>query len=818
MTAKKKKTLAAIGTVALALVIALGGTFAWQSISQQALNEAAATLNPGGRLHDDFDGRNKDVYVENFTDVADGTPIFARVRLDEYMELGLEAGKDRNLAEDAELTATGLTVVGEGAKINDKTTWTTRTPGSGLADEAGNVYWAWDMDGGKTVYMPTFNKNKDSLKSDVNGTYDGTAPNDKDTHYDDYKTYTVGDSFSDQAVYDDDSNDIEDNGTRTNNETHSAKPTINGTVITMAEWMTRWGTYQATENPTDEDKAQVMGDFWVWDDDGWAYWANAIQPDTATGLLLDGIELTNPPSDSYYYGINVVGQFVTADDIGFLNGTGFYDTSNGKDTIPSENAETLLELLTGQNIDIARVEISIKDTTVYKGESTTVSATVYKGNEEVKDASLEWSVEGAQSENTKISSYSSSQRLSVGLDEPSDEITVVCAYTGADGKTVYSRQPVTLLVRQATLSVSATSSDPVKPGSTLELTATVYRGSKSNSISADSVSWSVSGNTDEATQLSPAIGAATTLTVGENESRGPFTVTASFYDAELKETLTKTYSVTADVPVPLSAKLSAEIREKNIENMNDLDLDYSAYKTVDIGGSDAYVLAVDEGNNRALLGIRYNSRIQWVDDPKSLYNISYSVPWATSHMRLTWASNKLKNNPVLDASAILTDIYTRNPGNLCTTDIILSDSNRKNVNNYATVTEDEKWIITPDKLFLFTEADIRGTDYWGSKQEYISGGAYSYPTADEKDYTYGEKAIIPREILKRAETDTSVRAVILRSPPQEPTYKTTCMLFYQQRRRDVNDVFSDDMLALQYKTTASETAFVGVWVMLSPAE
>ena len=128
MTAKKKKTLTAIGAVALAAVIALSGTFAWQSISQTALNEAAAALNPGGRLHDDFDGRNKDVYVENFTDAADGTPIFARVRLDEYMELGLEAGKDRNLSSDEPLTATGLTVVGEGAQINDKTTWTTRTP------------------------------------------------------------------------------------------------------------------------------------------------------------------------------------------------------------------------------------------------------------------------------------------------------------------------------------------------------------------------------------------------------------------------------------------------------------------------------------------------------------------------------------------------------------------------------------------------------------------------------------------------------------------------------------------------------------------
>lgn len=246
MTAKKKKTLTAVGAVVMAAVMALGGTFAWQSISQTALNEAAATLNPGGRLHDDFDGRNKDVYVENFTDVADGTPIFARVRLDEYMELGLGAGTDRNLEAGFPLTTTGLTVVGADAQINDKTTWTTRTPGGGLADEEGNVYWAWDMDGGQTVYMPTFNKNKDSLKSDVNGTYDGDGTG---TPYNDYKTYTEGEPLEGDAVYDADSNDIEDENVDTVTEEHTAKQTINGTVITMTEWLTRWEAYQALENP-----------------------------------------------------------------------------------------------------------------------------------------------------------------------------------------------------------------------------------------------------------------------------------------------------------------------------------------------------------------------------------------------------------------------------------------------------------------------------------------------------------------------------------------------------------------------------------------
>ena len=60
------------------------------------------------------------------------------------------------------------------------------------------MYWAWDMDGGQTVYMPTFNKNKDSLAADINGTYEGTNPGDE-THYDDYKTYTVGYEVNDDS-------------------------------------------------------------------------------------------------------------------------------------------------------------------------------------------------------------------------------------------------------------------------------------------------------------------------------------------------------------------------------------------------------------------------------------------------------------------------------------------------------------------------------------------------------------------------------------------------------------------------------------------
>ena len=117
---------------------------------------------------------------------------------------------------------------------------------------------------------------------------------DSDIPYDDYVAYTVDQQITADATYDNDNNDVEDDGVRIESETHTAAETINGTVITMEEWATRWAAYQtALEDNPEADPADynVKGNFWVWDADGWAYWANPIEPGTATGLLLDGIEL-----------------------------------------------------------------------------------------------------------------------------------------------------------------------------------------------------------------------------------------------------------------------------------------------------------------------------------------------------------------------------------------------------------------------------------------------------------------------------------------------------------------------------------------------
>ena len=105
MQAKRKKQLSAVVAAILVVVVALTGTYAWRSISQTALNEAASGGNPGGRLHDDFNGSNKDIYVENFGD----TPIFARVQLREYMETGKDAGINKDDPDrDAAPVLTGI--------------------------------------------------------------------------------------------------------------------------------------------------------------------------------------------------------------------------------------------------------------------------------------------------------------------------------------------------------------------------------------------------------------------------------------------------------------------------------------------------------------------------------------------------------------------------------------------------------------------------------------------------------------------------------------------------------------------------------------
>ena len=427
MPSKPQNPVSAVVAAVLVVVIALTGTYAWRSISQTALNEAASGGNPGGRLHDDFNGSNKDIYVENFGDI----PIFARIQLREYMETGKDAGINK---DDPNRDATPVLA---GTDINDISTWTVHTLGDSHASFH-SEYWKWTL-GGETVFMPTFNKNKDSLAADINGTFagpDGDPATDND-RYGDYVNYTLGEQKTGSAVYDADA-DEEDEGEaavegvdiETREETHAAKATQNATVLSMAEW-----------------KAQgaPRGKYWVYDTDGWAYWAEAIQPGEATGMLLDGIELQKNLTD-WYYAIKVTAQFATADDLGSkTDSDGFFQEGM------TDDALLLLSGISGNPAVTVRADGDAKI-----GKTVQFHAVVGAFGEEAADQSVTWAVSGSTSADTVIDTNG---LLTVGADETIDGTLTITAT--ATGGAPYTGQIGTMQVKVGQMTL-----DTIIPGST----------------------------------------------------------------------------------------------------------------------------------------------------------------------------------------------------------------------------------------------------------------------------------------------------------------------------------------------------------------
>lgn len=311
-----KKKLNIAGMLLLLLVIA--GTLAWQSFSQIALNEAShITYSPGGRLHDDFDGVNKDVYIENYGQFGTGEKVFARIQLTEYLEYGEGAGlTDAEKSAIYEGDIPELTIVRgdkqnqeETPDLEDETTWDTYIFGSTPAEEDESIRQYRNLGfGGSTIYIPTFNKDINSLESDINGTYaEADEIEDGRTHYDDYRRYFLGEIITAESRlayrYLDGEVDTYIEGVHYyyREESHQSNRTLTSVVMSMEQWI---------------ERGQPIGPYWVYDQDGWAYWADAIDPQTATGLLLDEIIITEETRGDWFYGVHVIAQIATAGDWG----------------------------------------------------------------------------------------------------------------------------------------------------------------------------------------------------------------------------------------------------------------------------------------------------------------------------------------------------------------------------------------------------------------------------------------------------------------------------------------------------------------------
>ncbi len=737
---KKHKLIFGVAAVTVAAVTLLTGTLAWTSISQEAINEKATFSNPGGRLHDDFDGTNKDVYVENFTDPENnGEPIFARIRLDEYMEIGDGAGlKDGQEGYEQKTAVPAIST----ADINDPATWKTHIPGA--ADDPFHGYFTWKL-GGSTIYMPTFNKNKDSLEADINGTLEGTTPGD-DTHYDDYETYTDGQTKTGDAIYDADENDIDEGaaavvGTNIEkvSEEHTAQSTLTAKVMTMADWIAA---------------GSVPGPFWVYDADGWAYWAQAIQPGEATGLLLDEITQISKPAGKSYYAIHVVSQFATADDIGSEeSGSGFYGPNAGKK--PSENARKLLDQAVaakhriGENgstyldygdntFRLIDVDGSLDPQLICGG------ADMIPGNADDRTDVTVLDIPNETYGSKFLGKLEDGTYLAVGEDGKlgtDDDIIVRGTPELTDGIEEY--WPV------ETMRISAAgNATKVFAGNSLQFTARL--SGKGHLSTNQDVTWTIDGNK----LISTTIESDGKLNVAADETADAITVTAtSIENPSVSETRTVTVGSVAEVAAKAEKEVTAigrgnklrftaEVTGNNLD-MTDKSVTWSvsgntsasteidkdgwltvgadetaprltvtavskrnAQKidmvdvsvTVTIDGVEFYILANNQ-NNESLLLSRYVLERSKVFGTNSKWNGSniqdyLNGDWLTNH---TTIRNKAAKNPITTRATYNGSEY------------------------------DE----TTDQVFLLSEADVNGSHN------------YNTETAVAKDYTAGEKLTPP---------------------------------------------------------------------------
>ena len=590
--------MAGVTAAALAAGILVTGTLAYQSMNQMAANEVKQNINVGARLHDDFNGTNKDVYVENFAEPGeDAKIIFARIRLDEYMEYGSGAGSKPG---EPGYEGKHVTVVNADAEptptIDDKTTWTTRIPGATIG-EAGddNPFWekvTWTM-GGQTIYMPTFNKDNTSLEADINGTLAGTNPEDK-IYYDDYHPWILGEEKTADATY---------AGDVTTNETHFAANTLKAKVMTMAEW---------------KAAGSLPGDYWVWDTDGWAYWANPIYPGQATGLLLDGIEILDDSAAQMYYAINVVGQFVSQDDTGKGKGTGFYE-----DGTPTEDAETLLEHI-GAVTTPQALTVTLTEGDAVPGRTVTFQAS--KAEVPVDNENLTWIVSGNIAEGTTVSQEGI---LTVDPEEPVGSTLTVTAVKKDNGDS-FGTYAVTvhsgLYLRGGKEAESYMITAPGSTGIQLGLGNYTAVGTKTWEVTYSGV-------------VGSSITAAGVLTVG---------------------TGTGTITITAKNNGVVCGRVTWWVQNKKLSGVEALGQVVPGSRTkISVDGVDWYVLVND--GKKALIWAADNLKSSSGSYITTVFNPgAKNGTWLNSTAQSYLKNTVLPTLPTLQARALATTLYTYN--------------------------------------------------------------------------------------------------------------------------------------------------------------
>lgn len=352
-----------------AIMLLVSGTYAAQAFNQLAFREVMISeSSPGARLHDYFNGSDKNVFIENYGTEEDAEEVYARIRLSEYMEYGYGAGTGTT----NNITKVRGDILRAWPLIDESDTWDVYDYAATVNGTSGEIrdYRALEL-GGLGVYMPTFNKDNTDQTPEFKGTYRDSYGIIKDNPYDDYKSYAVGDTEYKRVVTADGESDYE--------TMHTAKDTASATIMTMERW----------KNLELEEK---IGDYWVFDTTGWAYYAKPIPADYATGFLLDGIEVVSNPKEQWYYAIDVSSQICTAGDWGEeadaedgTDATGMYGDM-------TDDSKELLDLISNGQYLSKDIELTIDGVEFYELARETVEE--YSADGEylgTREAALIWS-------------------------------------------------------------------------------------------------------------------------------------------------------------------------------------------------------------------------------------------------------------------------------------------------------------------------------------------------------------------------------------------------------------------------------------------
>jgi surface protein len=263
-----RRKISAVVATTLSAALLIGGAYAWTDYSQTVTNSFNGVASNQVLLHDDFNGENKDIYVENMGD----SPVFVRVKMAEYLQVGNQsqlAAYD-NPSKKADPT--------------DVTTWAMHTWGDTVTDtacvddaHATHTYYNWVLgskDSAPKYYLSGI------TESDSNG-YGGLS----ETAFEDLELNT-------EITI----------GTITTYKRATLAPSDPMTMADYKALLEKWeqGIISETE------QAQLDTPRWVLDTDGWAYWSHPLQSGKATNLLLDKVETTGTrPADNWAYNIDV---------------------------------------------------------------------------------------------------------------------------------------------------------------------------------------------------------------------------------------------------------------------------------------------------------------------------------------------------------------------------------------------------------------------------------------------------------------------------------------------------------------------------------